>query len=82
MNNENIKFTKKFMPIILRRVRDKANISLQFLADKIGISKGFYAKLELGLKTPNIDMLFRIADALGIEAAEIIRLLKEESRKL
>lgn len=81
MSTENNKITKKHMPIVLRRFRDNAELSQQALADKIGISKGFYAKLENGLKAPNVDMVFRIALALGIEPEELIKALKDEWRK-
>lgn len=41
------KITRRFMPDVLRRYRDKAGLSQQELADSIGVSKGFISVLEV-----------------------------------
>lgn len=75
------KITKSYMQFVLRRYRAESGLSMHQLADRIGISKGFYSNMELGLKWPNIDMLLRIADALEVRPGEMLDALAEEARK-
>ena len=66
------KITRRFMPGVLRRYRDKAGFSQQELADSIGVSKGFISALEGGRSVPNLDRLVQIADALQVDPGELI----------
>ncbi len=70
-----------FMPIILRRYRDKAGLSQQELADKIGVSKGFISALEGGRSVPNLDRLLQIAEAFGLMPGALVDDLLKEIRK-
>jgi len=51
------------------------------MAERIGVSVGFFGMMEVGRRWPNIDMLFRIANALGVRPGELINALEEEVRK-
>lgn len=73
--------TKRYMRFVLRRYRKQAGLSLDQVAHKVGISKGFYSNMELGTKWPNIDMLLRIAEALDVRPGDMLDALVEESRK-
>ena len=82
MNTEpQTKVTKRYMPTILRRYRNASGLSMDQLANKVGISKGFYSNMELGTRWPNIDMLLRIADALNVRPGEMIDALAREAEK-
>ena len=67
---------------VLRRYRLAAGLTQEQLSEKIGISLGFYSMMEIGQKWPNINMLFRIAAALGKRPGELIDALEEEAKKL
>ena len=78
---EDDKITRRYMPDIIRRYRDAAGFSQQKLADYLGVSKGFISGLEGGRSIPNIDMLIRIARALGADSGEMLNAMIKESEK-
>jgi len=75
------KVTILYLPIILRKFRDRAGLSQQELADKIGVSKGFISALEGGRSAPSIDRLLQIAEAFGIRPGILVDTLADEIEK-
>ena len=75
------KIAKRYVSVILRRYRDAAGLSQQELVNIVGISKGFYSSLEMGRRTPNLDMFIRIARACGVKPGEMLDALVAESEK-
>lgn len=75
------KITRRFMPEVLRRYRDKAGLSQQDLADSIGVSKGFISALEGGRSVPNLDRLVQIADALQVDAGQLVTAMVADAEK-
>lgn len=69
------------MPEVLRRYRDKAGLSQQDLADSIGVSKGFISALEGGRSVPNLDRLVQIADALQVDAGQLVTAMVADAEK-
>ncbi|MBX3210748.1 MAG: helix-turn-helix transcriptional regulator [Labilithrix sp.] len=51
----------------LRAARLAAEVSQEALAEKIGMTRGNYARIEQGRTNVTIDTLLRIADGLGVE---------------
>ena len=66
---------------VLRRFRLEAGLTQEQLSEKIGVSPGIYSMMEIGRKWPNINMLFRIAEALGKRPGELVDALEKESKK-
>lgn len=56
-------------------------LSQEQMSERIGVSKGFYSMMEIGRKWPNVDMIFRIAGALGVPPGELITELEKEAKK-
>lgn len=75
------KIVHKFMPIVLRRFRDRAGLSQQELADSIEVSKGFISALEGGRSVPSLDRLLMLADAFQVSPAALMEALMEEMEK-
>ena len=75
------KLAIRYLPIILRKYRDKAGLSQQELADFIGVSKGFISALEGGRSVPSLDRLLQIADAYGIRPGVLVDALDDEIKK-
>lgn len=71
---------KRYMPIVLRRYRDKVGLSQQQLADKVGITKSYISSLELGYRAPNLNLLVRIALALGVSPGMLVDAMLEEAK--
>lgn len=55
----------------LKEKRIEINLSQAALAEKIGSSGNYIAQIERGEKYPSPGMIERIAEALGIDSAEL-----------
>ena len=56
----------------LRRAREATGMSQEQLSFAAGISRPYVSQLERDLKSPTLDVLFRICAALGLPASELI----------
>ena len=72
---------RRYFHPVLRRFRHKAGLTQEQMAERMGVSVGFFGMMEVGRRWPNIDMLFRIASALGVRTGELINALEEEVEK-
>lgn len=75
------KITRKFMPIVIRRYRDKAGLTQQQAADAAGISKGYLNGMERGCDMVNVDMLVKLARVYGVRPGEMLDAMVSESEK-
>jgi transcriptional regulator with XRE-family HTH domain len=57
----------------LRKARQRAGLTQEQLSFRAGISRPYFSQLERDLKSPTVDTLFRICDALQVSAADIVR---------
>ncbi len=64
----------------IRRIRKSRGITLQTLAQRSGLSKGYLSKVEHGLKAPPVSTLSRIARAMGVEMADFFERESSEPR--
>jgi transcriptional regulator with XRE-family HTH domain len=56
----------------LRAVRESAGMTQEQLAFKAGVDRSYISLLENDRKSPTLDMLFRICDALGTTVSRLI----------
>ena len=77
---EKQQITRHYFHFIVRRFRHKAGLTQEQMAERMGVSVGFYGMMEVGRRWPNIDMLFKIARALGVRPGELINALEDEQR--
>ena len=47
------------------------------LAERAGLTQQAVSYIERGMRTPNLDTLLRITDALGIEPDELLKKAKQ-----
>lgn len=57
----------------IRRQRKAQGLTLRELGDMAGSNYAYIWELEKGKKSPTVDALCRIADALGVEVHDLIR---------
>lgn len=57
----------------IRRVREHHNLSQQDVCGRSGIDVASYSRIEQGHASPLLDTLIRIADAIGVPLAELVR---------
>ena len=56
----------------LRKAREEAEMTQEDLSFAAKIDRTYVSQLERNLKSPTVDVLFRICDAVGIAASELI----------
>ena len=55
----------------LHQLRDKADLSLRELANKVGISSPFLSDIELGRRFPSEEILAKLASALNVSLEDL-----------
>lgn len=63
----------------LRKARMAAELTQEQLAFEAQVDRSYISQLERNLKSPTVDMLFRLCDALSISASDVVSRV-EESR--
>jgi len=64
-----------FLPAVganLRRLRTRRGLSLERLAHKSGVSRAMLSQVELGKSAPTINVLWKIARALGVTFSALL----------
>jgi transcriptional regulator with XRE-family HTH domain len=56
----------------LRAARQAAGLTQEQLAFKAGVDRSYISLLENDRKSPTLDMLFRLCDALGVRASKVV----------
>jgi len=57
----------------LRRLRERAKLTQEQLSFRAGLSRQYISLLELNQKSPTLNTLFLICDALDVSAANVVR---------
>jgi DNA-binding XRE family transcriptional regulator len=55
----------------IRAVREKTGLSQEDFADKVGMTRQNYQRIEYGITNVTLDSLLRIADGLGVPCASL-----------
>lgn len=63
----------------IKALRNAGNLTQEQIADKIGVSRQRYARIENGSNNINLDILAKIAGVLNVSVADITRVLDETS---
>lgn len=58
----------------IRELREQHHWTQEQMAEKLGITRNGYAKIERGESIPNLERLDKIADILGIKVIELLKL--------
>jgi transcriptional regulator with XRE-family HTH domain len=71
---------ESFLPAVganLRRLRTRRGLSLERLAHQSGVSRAMLSQVELGHSAPTINVLWKIARALGVTFSALVSLTPE-----
>jgi transcriptional regulator with XRE-family HTH domain len=63
---------------IVRRRREKTNLSQMQLAERAGVHYNYISQIERGQKNPSLDIAARIAGALGATLSQLVREAERE----
>jgi transcriptional regulator with XRE-family HTH domain len=62
--------------LILRQVRQDKGLTQERLGELAGLHRTYISLLERGLRTPTLDVLFRLAESLGVSASDLVKELE------
>ena len=65
----------------LRQAREQAGLTQEELSFRAGLSRPYISQLERNLKSPTVETLFLICDALGVSASEVIGRVEAARRR-
>lgn len=71
--------TKELIGVRLKRLRQGRRLSQEALAEKVRISPKYVSSIERGKENPTLDIIIKLANALGVEMEEIFAISHEES---
>jgi transcriptional regulator with XRE-family HTH domain len=58
---------------VIQKLRDSKHMTQRELAEKAKVTAGYVAQLEMGQKkNPSLDVLRRLAKALGVPVSELL----------
>ncbi|MFH1033672.1 MAG: XRE family transcriptional regulator [Pseudomonadota bacterium] len=66
---------------LLRWHRKQHKLTLRAVAEKVGVSEGFMSQVENNVKSPSLDTLIKIGEAIGVEAGELLNQLKDKEQQ-
>jgi transcriptional regulator with XRE-family HTH domain len=61
----------------LRKARETAGLTQEEVSFRAGVHRTYVSMLERERKSPTIDVLFRLCDAIGLKASELISRVEE-----
>lgn len=66
---------------VLRQLRLEKNLTQDQLSEMVGVASPFISMLESGHKYPNLEMILKLADALGVPPGDILNKMEERERR-
>jgi len=66
---------------IIKKFREDKHLSQEVLSGLACIDRSHLSKVELGLRSPTLNVLFKLANALEVNASDIICAVEKESEK-
>lgn len=65
----------------LRKARQEAGMSQEKVALQAGVDRSYLSELENNRWSPTVEMLFRLCDALGVAASDILSRVERVRKK-
>lgn len=56
----------------LKKLRNKANLTQEMLAEKIGLTRDFIALLETGRRRPSVKTIQKLARVLKVKSTDLL----------
>ena len=63
----------KVLGIIIKQYRKNKNLSQEVLSGLANVDRSHLSKIELGLRSPTVVVLNRLANAMSIKASDVLR---------
>ena len=76
-----MKYDHRIMGRIIRQEREKKQMTQEVFSGFAVLTRSHLAMIERGQKNPNVETLWKIAQALDMPLSELFRLVEEEMNK-
>lgn len=63
----------------LRRRREDLGLSMLVVSERAGISQQMVSYVERGMRTPSLETLLRMSEALGLRLSSLLRRAEDEA---
>ena len=73
-------FDAKIFGANVRLLRKRSGLTQEQLAEKLNISTSYLGKIEIGSRTPSIDLLLDLADQFGVTVDELLQSGRKEKQ--
>jgi len=62
--------------IVLRIYRQEKGLTQEQLGERVDVVRSFICSLENGKRQPSLQMVLKLADALGVEPGDLVNAMK------
>lgn len=69
----------KTIGAVIKQLREERHLSQEVLSGLASIDRSHLSKIELGLRSPTVNVLYKIADALNMNASNILFVAEQEN---
>jgi transcriptional regulator with XRE-family HTH domain len=66
---------------ILRKERERRNLSMSQVAESAGLSQQMVSYIERGMRNPTLESLLRVTGALKVSLAEVVAAAERKAHK-
>lgn len=66
---------------LLKKERERLNVSKYALAQRSGLSQSMIGRVETGTRIPTLDTILRLADALELNFADLVKKASVASKR-
>ena len=79
--NRSTSSPKRILAENLRRIREATALSQEALADRAGLHRTYISSIERGERNVSLENIFLLAEALGVQPADMVTPTKDERRE-
>lgn len=72
-----MQFQREVVGTVIREIRLERHLSQEVLSGLAGMSRTHLTMIERGTKQPNLETIWRIADALDLPPSKLIRRMEQ-----
>ncbi|MDR2558425.1 MAG: helix-turn-helix domain-containing protein [Oscillospiraceae bacterium] len=62
---------------IIKQYRERKGLSQEVVSGLADISRSHLSRIETGVHSPSVTILYKLSDALGVKASDILRAAEE-----
>ena len=73
--------TAKSLGEVIKKHRQGKNMSQEVLSGLANVDRSHLSKIELGIRSPTMNVFVKIADALGVKASMLLSEIEEDANE-